>query len=494
MNGLDFKEALIRMRHLDCLRPVQLALLAILLVTAPACSKQQQSQAQGQAQSKERSLEQLRTELAMRYFDPAPHLELAKYYLEHGNRLMAFYTMETARRYRFEEKDFNEAFRSVFGGEKPVDSSQEAEAALLKESARDPNSVDTIVKLADIYISRKDWAKAKEYISKTIQLQPDEFDHTDALAEVLRSEGKQEEADRVVREYAARYPESFGGFRVRIGELIEKEPGKAKPIVLAAIRKFPKEGSFVFDLGNVLHREGKIQEAENNFVKAAEMSPSSVFIQSWVGRFFYKVKKDDRRALDYYLNAYFLDPHAYESEFVESRIQHIGAALAQSEYERQLKSGVPLVKILEDSNPLVVSMAIEKMAEKWEPAHLKTYLGLMGHDDGGVRWYATMTIMQHVDRSFDETLKSLLRDSDLRKRGLAAYIAVHLWKQESFETMRSMLREESQLLRFDAISALVLEGGPEGRKIVLEHLPRETHPRLRKLIESGLNRETGQSD
>ena len=143
---------------------------------------------------------------------------------------------------------------------------------------------------------------------------------------------------------------------------------------------------------------------------------------------------------------------------------------------------------------MVVSIAIEKMAEKWEPAHLKTYLDLMGHDDGGVRWFATMTIMQHVDRSFDETLRSLLRDSDLRKRGLAAYIAVHLWKQESFDTMRAMLKEDAQLLRFDAISALVLEGGDEGRKIVLEHLQRETHPRLRKLIESEMNREAGQPD
>ncbi|HKC66093.1 MAG TPA: hypothetical protein VKB86_20785, partial [Pyrinomonadaceae bacterium] len=422
------------------------------------------------------------------------HMELAKYYLERGNRLMAFYILETARRSRFEEKDFNEAFRAAFGGEKSVDSGEAAEASLLKEYARDPRSADTITKLADIYISRKDWAKAKEYISKAIQLQPEEFDNTDALAEVLREEGKTDEADRVVREYASKYPESLGGYRIRIGELIEKDPGKAKPIVLEATRKFPKEGSFVFDLGSILQREGKIQEAENNFVHAAEMSPSSTFIQSWVGRFFYKVKKDERRALDYYLNAYFLDPDAYESEFVESRIQKINEELSLAEYERQTKSGVPITKILEDPNPMLVEIAVEKMGEKWDPAQLKTYLELMGHDDGGVRWFATTAIMQHVDRSFDPTLKSLLQDSDLRKRGLAAYIAVHLWKQESFDTMRNMLREQAQLLRFDAISALILEGGDEGRKIVMEHLQHETHPRLRKLIESEMNRNSNKSD
>ena len=36
---------------------------------------------------------------------------------------------------------------------------------------------------------------------------------------------------------------------------------------------------------------------------------------------------------------------------------------------------------------------------------------------------------------------------------------------------------------FDALSALVMEGGPEGRKLALEHATRETNPRLKQLIE-----------
>jgi tetratricopeptide (TPR) repeat protein len=476
-----------RFKHHRIYRSIALACLLSAIIS---CAKQTESQAQNQASS----LNQLRHELAMRYMEASPHIELAKYFRDQGNRLLAFYILETARRYRFEEAEFDKAFQATFGGVKPVDSSQAAEAALLKEHASDPNSIDTIVKLADIYITRKEWAKAKEYISKAIQLEPDDFANTEALAVVFRHEGNYQEAERLAQEYARKYPETLSGYRIRISKLIEKEPAQAKPIVLEAIKKFPQDGGLLFDLGNILHREGKLGEAEKNFVRAAELSPASVFIQSWVGRFFHKVKKDDVRALDYYLNAYFLSPHAYESEFVESRIQKINAALASTEYERQVKSGVPLLKLLENPNPLVVSQAVEKLAEKWEPSHLKTYLELLGHDDGGVRWYATMVLKQRVDRSFDETLKALLRDSDLRKRGLAAYIALHLWKQESFDQMRALLREEAQLLRFDAISALVLEGGPEGRKIVLEHLPRESHPKLKKLIESAMQRETTQPD
>jgi hypothetical protein len=108
---------------------------------------------------------------------------------------------------------------------------------------------------------------------------------------------------------------------------------------------------------------------------------------------------------------------------------------------------------------------------------------LMGHDDEEVRWLATEAIKSHVDRSFDQQLRALLQESDLRKRGLGAYIAVYLWKQESFALMRNMLSEEAQLLRFDALSALILEGGAEGSRIVREHRKSELNPTLQRLID-----------
>jgi len=452
------------------------------LLVALSCER---PSAESTVQTQGPSISQLRAEYAMRFLEPAPHMALAKYFRDKGNRLQAFYILETARRGRFEEDEFNKAFALAFTGSQP-DYSETAEVALLKEHAGDPNSIQTIVKLADIYISREDWGKAKVYISKAIQLQPENFENTDALAEVFRREGKPEESDRLLREYSQKYPETLDGYRLRIAEVSERDPDKAKSLLLEAIKKFPQEGGFVFDLGTIHQREGGLQQAEEHFVRAAEMSPDSVYIQAWVGRFFFKVRKDDRRALNYYLNAYLLDPHAYETEFVESRIGKANDVVAKADYEQLRKSGVPLMKILEDPNPAVVYIALEEMSAKWDPTYLKILVDLMGHDDGGVRWYATQIIKEKVNRSFDETLRGLLNDRDLRKRGLAAYIAVHLWKQESFGMMRAMLKEESQLLRFDAVSALIMEGGTDGRAIVSEHLPRESHPKLRKLIESAI--------
>ena len=463
-------------------RPVlrTLALLCCSLASALSCAARAQNQAAGRGDT----LERLREDYAMRYLEPAPHMALAKYFRDKGDRLQAFYILETARRGRFEEDDFNAAFETYFLGKKPFDNGPEAEARLLAELARDPASHDALFGLADIYISREDYAKAKPYLSRLIARTPDDFDHTEALAEVYRREGNEKEAERIVREWARAHPATAESYRVRLSEIPETETGRMKTLLAEAAAKFPADGSFPFYLAGIHLREGRLKEAEALYLKAAELSPDSADVQAWVGRFFFKAAPDDRRALHYYLNAYLLNPHAYETEFVESRIPKLNERLADASFREQSKRGVPLLKIAEDGDPFVVMHALEEMGKAWKPEYLKAVVGLMAHDDGGVRWQATELLKAKADASFDPTLRVLLQDTDLRRRGLAAYVAVHRWKSASFDLMRQMLREEAQLLRFDAVSALILEGGPEGRRIALEHAPREPHPRLKKLIES----------
>src|SRR5260370_40400958 len=101
----------------------------------------------------------------MRFLEPAPHMELAKYYLDRGDRLLAFNILEEARRSWFEEPDFNRAFQLTFQG---FDNSSPAEAALLKRISENPQSAEAIFKLADLYISREYWPKATQYLSAGI--------------------------------------------------------------------------------------------------------------------------------------------------------------------------------------------------------------------------------------------------------------------------------------------------------------------------------------
>lgn len=261
---------------------------------------------------------------------------------------------------------------------------------------------------------------------------------------------------------------------------------KLRPLALLAeaAAKFPAEPGFHFYLAGLYLREDNLKEAERLYLKAAELAPDSSFIQSWVGRFFFKAMPDDQRALEHYLKAYLLDPHAYETEYVESRIPKLLFRTAEARLNERLKSGVPLAQLTEDPNHYVAALAVSEMAKAWKPAYQEILVGLLRHPDVFVRWNATMVLKEKVDASFDPTLRALLQDKDLIVRGLAAYIAVRRWKAASFDLMRRMLREEAQILRFDAVSALLMDGGPAGRQIAFDHLAREPHPRLREVIET----------
>jgi tetratricopeptide (TPR) repeat protein len=440
--------------------------------------------AQTNAPAQDTTLERLREDYAMRYLEPEPHMALAKYFRDHGDRLAAFWVLESARRERFEEEEFNAAFKRYFLGEQPFDNSRGAESKLLADLARDPKSQDALHDLADIYISREEYAKAEQYLSKLIALRPDRFEDVDVLAEVFRREDKDADAETLVREWARLHPETPEAYRFRAAQFSEKESDKAAALLSEASAKFPREASFPFALAGLRLHEGKLKEAEALYLRAAELAPDSPHIQAWVGRFFFKAAPDDRRALDHYLSAYLLDPHAYETEFVESRIHQLHNRLAEVNFLEQQKRGVPLSKSLEDPDPFVVIRAIHELDKPWKPEYFKTLVELMAHDDGSVRWEATELLKAKADDSFDPTLTALLQDRDLRRRGLAAYVAVHRWHERSFEHIRRMLSEDAQLLRFDAISALVIEGGPEGRRLALEHAAREQHPKLKSMLQT----------
>ncbi len=189
------------------------------------------------ARAQDPTLDQLRVDFAMRYLEPPPHMALAKYYLAHDNRLLAFDILEAARRGRFEESVFNRAFHVSVRG---VDDSESAEAALLKDLAANPRSEEIIFKLADLYIAREDWSKAKQYLAEGMKTRLDDFRFTQELSEILRNEGKTEESERLVRDFVHRNPDSEAAYGLKIEELIKTNPTKAKALLSAAREKFTK--------------------------------------------------------------------------------------------------------------------------------------------------------------------------------------------------------------------------------------------------------------
>ena len=92
--------------------------------------------------------------------------------------------------------------------------------------------------------------------------------------------------------------------------------------------------------------------------------------------------------------------------------------------------------------------------------------------------------MANEGKSFDNDLKALLTGNDPWKRGMAAYFAVKRWGKEGITAVKPWLNEDAQLLRYDALSALLQYGGEDGRKIVREHAGHEKNPLLKTWIEA----------
>jgi len=431
-------------------------------------------------------LQEIHRDLAMYYLQPDPHLKLARYHRERGNEILAFNILEYARLRLFPKKQFNDAFAQVFLAKAGFDNSPEAEAALIRRHEQDPSSVELARKLADIYTSRSNWPEAKRYLAMCIAQQPDKFDYVATFAEVLRRENKPQEAERILDGFASKHPGSVYAYTVKMDQFMGENWPKTKSnpqnlnaahqLLEEAMRQYPHEGAFAFNFAVVRQEEGNLDEAERFILLAASLSTNSAYIQGWTGRFFFRARKDDAKALKYYLNAYFLDPDFYDTEYAESRIRRLTGEAAQKRFEELVRTGVGYDEMMKDKSPLVVEATIQRMSADWNPRHIPLLVDAMAHDDETVRGLATAELGKHVDRSFDDQLRVLLKDPDLRVRGLAGSIAVKLWGAEGIDAVVPWLSEQAELPRYDAISALLQFGGGRGLQIAREHLKVETDP------------------
>jgi len=428
-------------------------------------------------------LVRLRHEWATNFFEPASHMKLAKYFREKGNLLQAFYILETARRGRFEPKVFDDAFLLHFGGFAPLDNSPAEEAKYIDLLKASPNDVKLLNHLADIYISREEYSRGEPFLRSAYEKEPKNYRTLLALEELYSRMGRPEAGTKLVKDFEARYSDSVGGYFYRLSKL-QVDSDEAKKLLVDAIAKYPDEGYFWFYKGLIAMRTKNLDEAEVSFVKATVLDKNSLRYQAAAASFFRVERKDLKRALGYYLNLYFLDPHAHFDGFAEAKVSSVNADIAKAAVDKAIAEGKAPESLFDDANPAVVGMALSKTLDGTRTEDL---LKLMRHDDVTVRWIAMQMLTGFEGRKLDATVKELLKDPDLRVRGLAAYMAVKLWKNESFPEMKKLLNEKAQVLRFDAVSALLMLGGPEGKRIVIEHKAKEPSEYLKKMIESSLS-------
>ena len=432
----------------------------------------------------EPTLATLRDSYAREWFKPEAHLRLAKYLADHGDRLTGFYISETARRGHFPAEMFDPAVRLVFLGD-AFDNSPETEKRLQAELGREPEDVKTLVALADVHLSRAEWKKAEVHLRRALSVDP-ESDAIWPLAEVLRRDGREVEGDKLEADWLAAHPDSQEAWMRRVDDAMRSESPEALKAVNAALERFPDVASLHFNRAHLLHRMDDLEGATAEYVLAAQLDPRSAYIQGWTGRFFLKARKEEEKSLEYYLKAYFLDPHFYDTEFAEGRVRTLAYKRGAARFAAARERGTTAPQLLESDDPVIVGFALQEVGKHWAPAALPKLVALLAHDDDTLRYGAANVIAGNVGAEFDEQLRTLLRSPDLRVRSAAAYIAGARWKEKTVPMFTAWLEEPVDLVRYDAVSVLLEYGGEEGKNVLRSWRAsgKGQDPRLTAILES----------
>lgn len=411
-------------------------------------------------------LDGLRLEQARHYFSAESHLALAKGLLDRGDAVRAFFVCENARRTLFEAEEFSKAHRKYFRKPDPFDNSPEAERRLQAELRASPDDAKLLVGLADVYISRSDWDRARPLLSKARELRPDDSSIVFALAEIARRDGKPDDEKTLTDRFVADHPTDPASYRIRIGELAEKDPAAAAKLADEAVGKHPVDGDLRIVRARLAYSRRDDAAAGADFVEGARLLPERAFAQGQAGRFFLKGTKEPPRALPFYLRAYFLDPEYYDGEYAEGRIRSILYKTAQE----RLESVADLQSLLKDANPVVIGLAVEALGQEWNPKTLDGLYRLLSDDDVSLRWHSMTLIAKHPGPSTAERTELVRKEPDPRARGMGLYLVARTLGAKAMPILREALKSDLELIRYDALSALLMEGGEEGKANALEHL------------------------
>lgn len=450
----------------------------------------------------EPNLDQLRRAYCEKFCEPAPHVALARAVHDRGQRLTAFFILEGARR-RFSreepgaafegnakataEKDpFDRAFEETFLGKEPFDNSPRAEAALRKKLEKEPQAPKLLEGLADIHIPREEYDEARKLLERLLELDPDNLSAASALVEVLRRKEDTAALDALKVRFSKNHPASRVDCQLRFESLLATDPKAARELIEAALRKHPDDGELLFDLGVIQQQAKDLDGAESTFLKAAGLAKTNAHVQGWVGRFLLKVRSKEAPALEQYLSAYFLDPHFYDSEYAESRIRKLAFSAAKARIKDLNQKGTSPGQMLKETHPVVVDLALDELGKAWKAEYTEPVLALLSHDDESLRWKVTELLRDHAGPALEGIVRKLVKDPDHRRRGAAAYLAMAQKKDRAIPELVPWLNLDSQLLRFDVLSAFAESGSSRAREALEQHLPREKQAYLRKVLESVL--------
>ena len=170
-------------------------------------------------------LDVARRDYALHFLSAEAHVGFAKALYDKGERLQAFFVLETARRQHFSQAEFDEAYRKTFRSES-FDNGAERESALRAALARNPDEYDGLTKLADVYISRGEFEKAAPLLERASRIRPEEYSPVEALTAIYERTGREAKAKSARWLWLNAHPDSVEAYATRI-EKAKPEQGLA---------------------------------------------------------------------------------------------------------------------------------------------------------------------------------------------------------------------------------------------------------------------------
>jgi hypothetical protein len=214
--------------------------------------------------------------------------------------------------------------------------------------------------------------------------------------------------------------------------------------------------------------DGAAQALEKLLAKhPQELAPKSV-----AAKYYLKVRSDEDRALDLYIDLYFYDPHYYDWEYAEFRVKQITAGRKAAWWAARQQSGVPLSQLVAaEKNPRVLDVAIDQARAKWDATLVPAMLAMLGNDDPTVQTHALHALLDHSGDITDlNVIRLMLKGDDLVERAMAAFLVMKCLGPAEFRLLDENLASGIELVQIDTMEALGMAGGPKG----LEYL--KTHP------------------
>ncbi|MFO0985241.1 MAG: HEAT repeat domain-containing protein [Planctomycetota bacterium] len=254
----------------------------------------------------------------------------------------------------------------------------------------------------------------------------------------------------------------------------------ARQEATTALKKWPKSHELCYILGTTKDLLG--QPADGEFKKALELAPSSPTVQGGIALRLLTRKKDPEAAFTAYLKTYFLDPHFDDTGPINQRIvEELGPKHSLAVVTKARDAGDFRAAISFDAY-WGTERVLQTMRREWQPEYVADAVRLLAHDSSDIRRTAMQLLCEKTDASFEPTLEQLLQHQDLRVRGMALYVALARHGADAFPTAREFLASDCPLLRFDAISALLMDGRGAAIEMVRVHGQTETYEALKKMI------------